>query len=126
MRKTPLVELKQYRETYGNDESAINRHSVRLYQHGKRLFILDKTLDACPPCFNLSEIQTKDGVIVDGTVNHTIRVNDKEYWGDGFPWAKAERAVMTTLDAAGISRDKTTIFEGRPTCLQVPPVAKAV
>ncbi len=111
-RKIPLVELKQHRRTFGHDGSAINRHSIRIYQHDTRLFILDKTLDGVPPFYSLSEIHTKGGKIVEGTINRTILIEDEEYWGNGISWANAERLVLKVLGGAGLSRDTKMLIDG--------------
>jgi hypothetical protein len=118
-KKTPLVELKLNRTNYGNDETAINRHSERLYIHDKRLYALNKNLSCLPPCYSLCEIRLKNGDIVDGLTD-VICIEGQNYWGSGIPWSKAERLVMTTLGAAGISRNTDDEIFGHT----VPGIAK--
>lgn len=110
-KKEPLVELKQHRNRFGNDQSAINKHSVRVYYHARRLYILDKTLDMEPPHYSFAEIRTnRAGKVVNG-INRTIRVDGEVYWGSEMSWAKAERLIMTVLEAGGISRDTKMILD---------------
>ena len=110
--KDPLVELKQHRRVFGNNDDAINRHSVRLYRHGNRLYSLNKTLDTLPPIYTLSEVPLKDGQLQKGFhLLHTVLVNGEQGWGESLSWAKAERVVMNFLEAAGISRDTKTVLD---------------
>jgi hypothetical protein len=103
-KKEPLVELKNLRENFGNDQTAINKHSVRYYRKGKQVFMLDKTLDGVPPFYSLSEVP-KSNHSGNPMLGRRIHMDGKEYWGSGFSWADAERAIMELLDASCIQRD---------------------
>jgi len=104
-----LVELKDQRETYGNDETAINKHSVRIYRLGKQVFQLNRTLDMVPPCFDLTVVPYDHAKNVRpyGAIYKTVRVECRERWGDGESWADAERTLMKHFGVAGITRDSS-------------------
>jgi hypothetical protein len=51
-----MKELKDKRESYGGDERAINKHSVRIYEHEKDKYLLDQNLSGVPPFFTLSKL----------------------------------------------------------------------
>jgi len=98
----PLCEIS--REVYGSgDGRAINRHSVRTYadEHGN-LFTLSQTLSGCPPFFEAY------GPFRAGRKGRLprLRVNGKEYWGDGIGWKKAEAAFFKAIDALRSSGGK--------------------
>jgi hypothetical protein len=102
MRK-PLVLVEIDRDVFGNDEDAINRHSIRVYEvKGRSLilgrntrFQLDRTLDVDRPYFQLyGPYDAKfRGVLP------TILINDCQYWGDTWSWRKAEEAMCRALNA---------------------------
>jgi hypothetical protein len=92
-----ITELEDRRETYGRDERAINKHSVRVYRvsgvrrRGDMEFHLNRTLDGCPPFYNLYAHK-------DGSVPPThLPVNGKQYWGGGLGWAEAERLAFRAI-----------------------------
>lgn len=103
MRYGPVtVELKMillkeiYRENFGNDQRAINRHSVRRYEaEDGTLYQLDRTLGVGTPFFALCGPFTSDfqGVLP------TIKVDGKDYWGDGYSWKQAEAVMCDVLNA---------------------------
>jgi hypothetical protein len=94
-----IKELKHRRETYGHDDRAINRHSIRVYQvsgvkRGTRVksqgmkakepweFSLSRTLDGCPPFYSLYFYRP-------GSVLPThLTINGDQYWGGGLSWPK--------------------------------------
>lgn len=82
------------RETYGHGERAINRHSARTFadERGAR-FILSKTLDGCPPFFEAY------GPFEEGHQGALprLKVQGKEYWGDGWSWRRALKALCGEL-----------------------------
>ena len=53
MTELSKYELRDKREVYGNDERAINRHSIRVYAIDGIEFIINKTLDGIPPFYQL-------------------------------------------------------------------------
>lgn len=93
-----MRELLEKRETFGGgDGRAINKHSVRVYEHEGRLYTLDRTLDACPPFFTLT-LQPASG----SGLSETIKVQGRGCWGDGYLWRRAEAiAVEVVLERAG-------------------------
>ena len=96
---TPLREVS--REVYGGgDGKAINRHSVRTYadEHGN-LFTLGQTLSGCPPFFEAYGPFRADH---EGRLPR-LRVDGKEYWGDGIGWERAEGAFFNAVDQLGLS-----------------------
>ena len=98
--KPTLVEYHYSRDVFGNDQSAINRHSIRVYKIDNRTFVLDRTLDGVPPFYQLTE------TIPGRFLAKTIPINDKDYWGDGISWRNAEAAVIKELGASTIKREK--------------------
>lgn len=94
--KTPIILTEIDREVFGHDETAINHHSIRVYEtpDGTR-FQLDRTLDGCPPFFQLyGPYDAKyQGVL------RSIAVDGKQYWGGGWSWRKAEAAMCQVLNA---------------------------
>ena len=100
-----MRELAEKRETFGgSDGRALNKHSVRIYEHEGRLFTLDRTLDACPPFFTL----TRQPASGEG-LSETIRVNGEDHWGDGYSWPRAVGlAVEAVLELHGALRRKLT------------------
>ena len=103
---TMLVELKDLRETYGNDESAISKHSVRFYRFGDRIFKLNRNMSIVPSCFTLELVpyDSAKNIRLAG-IFKTTRVECREHWGEGESWADAERTLMKHFSVAGISRD---------------------
>ena len=99
-----LVEIE--RRVYGHDATAINLHSDRKYQDEKgQFYLLSRTLDGVPPFFEAYGPYTADYV---GALPH-LRVNDQEYWGDGWSWRKAVKAFLKEIGAvlqARPARDK--------------------
>lgn len=83
-----MKEIERY--IFGNDQNAINKHSVRIYEHNERKYVLDKTLDASPPFFTLYAIYTSK-------IPKIIKVLGSNYWGDGFSWKKAERIIRSYI-----------------------------
>jgi len=77
-------EVRESREVYGNDERAINRHSVRCYKLPgyDPLIYINKTLDGCPPFY---EVYTCELV---GFAT-PILIAGERYFGDGLTWDKA-------------------------------------
>jgi len=99
--KAMLIELKGEREVFGNDTTAINRHSQRHYLLGPREIYIDRTLDGCPKFFQLLE------KVPGRFTSKTILVDGEEYWGDGLSWRNAEAKMMKTLNVAGIDRRRS-------------------
>jgi hypothetical protein len=100
-----MRELTEKREAFGGgDGRAINKHSVRVYEHDGRLYTLDRTLDGCPPFFTLFRRPASgEGM------SETIRVNGAEHWGSGLSWPKAEAvAVEAVLELTGMLKPRRT------------------
>ena len=97
MKITKIIELKDKRETYGNDDRSINRHSIRVFR-SKRPgnpepieFYLNKTLDGCPPFYCLYFYKPVSSLPT------MMKIDGKEYWGSGLSWDKAEAMAMNRI-----------------------------
>jgi hypothetical protein len=89
-----LIEIG--REVYGHDARAINRHSTRMCRdEGGQLYLLSRTLDGIPPFFEAYGPYTAEFV---GALPH-LKVNGKEYWGDGWGWSRAVLAFLQQIGA---------------------------
>ena len=89
-----LIEIR--RETYGHDDRAINRHSERWYRDtAGNLYVLSRALDGCPPFFEAYGPfpEEHEGLLP------RLLIDGQEYWGDGWPWAKAMAAFCHRLSA---------------------------
>jgi len=86
-----VAEHKPARAVFGNDEKAINRHSVREYFCNGNRYGLDRTLDVIPPIFKLYLIPEDPGLCP------TVLVNGEEYWGSGITWKKAEEIALPAI-----------------------------
>ncbi len=89
-------ELRDCREVYGHDGRAINRHSVRQYAvpgHDPHIY-LDKTLDGCPPFYELYDFEGKSPCLAT-----SIPVNGQRYFGDGLTWREAECVAGEAIQA---------------------------
>ncbi len=102
-----IIELKHKRETYGHDERAINKHSIRIFQV-KRTgvkepveFILNKTLDGCPPFYSLYFYKPASSLPT------MMKIEDKEYWGSGLSWVKAEAMAFKVISELLIGKKRT-------------------
>ena len=102
MKTTTITEQRQIRRTYGHDETAINRHAVRVYlacgvrrqgAGGSVEFHLNRTLDGCPPFYSLYFYKPDPA--------HPIYLNvgGKQYWGKGWSWSKAEQQAFKAITA---------------------------
>jgi len=97
MNNPKIIELKNKRETYGGDERAINRHSVRVYRSKRPVdkepieFYLNRTLDGCPPFYCLYFYKP---VSARPTM---LKIEDKEYWGSGLSWERAEKLAKNRI-----------------------------
>jgi hypothetical protein len=96
---TNITERKNRRETYGHDERAINKHSVRVYQifrvRGlkKMEFTLNRTLDGCPPFYSIYCFKP------DSILPTYLNVKGVQYWGGGLSWPKAEQQAFKAITA---------------------------
>lgn len=91
---TTLTEIG--RGTYGHDERAINKHSVRRYRDETgNNFVLSRTLNGIPPFFEAYGPFRDDytGVLP------RLRVMGQEYWGSGWNWRRALKAFLSELNA---------------------------
>jgi hypothetical protein len=100
--QTAPEELTEFRERYGGDSRAINRHSVRVYEFQGSFWKLDKTCDGAPPFFNLEELPF-DPRKTSG-MGQRVKVEGADYWGDGYSWPKAEKAAFAVIVAIGAER----------------------
>jgi hypothetical protein len=94
MRPATIVERKDMRETYGHDERAINKHSRRVYRVNHDFgvkYVLNSTLDGCPPFYNLYYCK---GNRIPPT---HLTVNGEQYWGGGLSWPQAERLAFKAI-----------------------------
>jgi len=99
--KTPKIikikELKNKRETYGNDSRSINKHSIRVYRSNRPgnpepiEFYLNKTLDGCPPFYCLYFYKPVSSLPT------MLKIEDKEYWGSGLSWERAEKLAKNRI-----------------------------
>ena len=103
-----LVELKGRRETYGHDERAINKHSVRVYRASgfsgvKRRepieFFLNSTLDGPSPYYCLYFYKPVSAMPT------MMRVDMREYWGDGLSWSQAEQRAFAAIEMLLLRRN---------------------
>ena len=96
-------EIRDEREVYGHDKRAINRHSVRVYKvpgHDDKIY-LNRTLDGCPPFFELytfpnAAFNEQQGRV---TFSQRIKVKGKEHWGSGLSWPKAIELAGGAIEA---------------------------
>jgi hypothetical protein len=98
-----MKELAEKRETFGGGGGrAINKHSVRVYEHEGRLYTLDRTLDGCPPFFTLT-LQPASG----SGLSETIKVHGRGCWGGGYSWRRAEAiTVEVVLERTGMLKKR--------------------
>ena len=89
-----LIEIE--RQVYGHDAMAINRHSTRKYRDETgKFYLLSRCLDGCPPFFEAYGPYTAEYV----GVLPQLKVNGREYWGDGWGWQRAVHAFLKELRA---------------------------
>lgn len=84
-----------WRDRYGNDSRAINKHSSKVYEDVQgNTYILDRNLSICPPCFEAIGPIPKNfqGICP------VIPVNGLRLWGDGLSWRKAERIFLDAVE----------------------------
>jgi hypothetical protein len=99
MNAMTITELKDRRETYGHDDRAINKHSIRVYQTsgvkkpGKMEFLLRRTLDGVPPFFSLCYFKS------DSPLPTYLNVKGVQYWGKGLSWPRAEQKAYKAIAA---------------------------
>jgi hypothetical protein len=82
------------RDYYGHDETAINKHSERVFTDSSgRLFKLSRTTDGVPPFFEAYGPYTEDyrGILP------RLLVDGREYWGDGWTWGRALEAFRQAV-----------------------------
>lgn len=95
-------------ESRWNDKTAINRHKERWYKDCTgQLYILSRTLDVCPPFFEAYGPfkQRYEGLLP------RLRVNGKEYWGNGLTWNQTIQALCAELGAIVIRRRKHHVIQ---------------
>lgn len=97
MEKKPLTELKAIREK--NEDNV-----TRYYRHAGIIYRIRKTI-VTPPFYTVHLCDA-------GTSTPTLKIEGEENWGNGYPWAKAERALMVKLNAAGIQRISGEVGDG--------------
>jgi hypothetical protein len=79
------------RDYYGHDERAINKHSVRVYEDEKgQRYNLSRTTDGIPRFFEAYGPYAADFL---GFLPR-FKVNDRDYWGEGIGWKKAQRIFL--------------------------------
>jgi hypothetical protein len=94
-----ITELRDRRETYGHDGRAINKHSIRVYEtsgvrrRGAIEFFLNRTLDGCPPFYELYYFEPNSFLPT------YLNVNGVQYWGGGLSWREAERQAFGAIKA---------------------------
>ena len=89
------------RETYGHDARATNKHTDRRYRdENGRCYILSRTLDGIPPFFEAYGPFEEDH---EGLLPRLMIAN-REYWGDGWSWRRAEQALCRELQAVIVRR----------------------
>ena len=97
------MKLYEYdRERFGGDKTAINRHSVRRYvdiETGEE-YTLNKTLDACPPCYQAEGPRAHDRKRI---FTPSVKGLDA-YWGSGWTWRKAVAHFLQHLGAEVVGR----------------------
>ncbi len=116
-----MKEIKSERKNYGGDENAINRHSSRIYEDKYRAFYeIDKTLDGCPPFYELLERSDLRWVQQEGPpsnrkggikslesraskycpifLNNIKVIPNCRYFGDGLTWEQAEDLAKRAIE----------------------------
>lgn len=83
-----------YRETYGHDKRAINKHTVRTYRDDQgNHWILSRCLDGSPMFF---EAYGPYRPGIQGLLPR-FKIMGQDYWGDGWNWAQAERVFLSAV-----------------------------
>ena len=90
-----IKELKELRHTFGHDDTAINLHAIRVYEHHGTRYSLDKTLDGAPPFFSLYQHPKHGGF----ALMQPMKVSGQEYWGDGLSWKAVEEIADIVINA---------------------------
>lgn len=92
----PMILTETDREVFGNDTRAINRHSTRTYETDDgRVVVLDRTLDMCPPAFEIHGPYAKTFV----GVTPTTKVDGQRFFCDGKSWKAAVAKMCEVLSA---------------------------
>ena len=92
-----VKELRERRETYGHDERAINKHSIRVYAasgvtcRGAIEFFLNRTLDGIPPFYCLYFFKPHSALPT------YLKVNGEQYWGSGLSWPRGEQKAFKAI-----------------------------
>lgn len=84
-------EVREEREVYGNDDRAINRHSVRCYLvpgHDYKI-CLDKTLDGVPQFYELYSCEKSSDYIL---------VGGRRCFGEGLNWNQAVKLAGEAIE----------------------------
>lgn len=98
-----ITEVREERERYGNDATAINKHSVRTYEvEGFGDVRLSRTLDGCPPFFELYYFKAG------AAISTSIPVDGGRYFGDGLTWREAEAKMREAMES-GVARERLTV-----------------
>lgn len=92
-----MITLTEFsRETYGHDVRSINKHAERWYRDADgRFYVLSRTLDGIPPLFESYGPFEEDHA---GLLPR-LRVKGGVFWGDGWGWKQAEKALCRELGA---------------------------
>jgi hypothetical protein len=77
------------------ESSGINHHHQRVYEHDCSFYMLDKTMDSIPPFYKFHALHF-DPRNTYGQPT-TIKVYDKEYWGNGYTWKQAEAIIYNII-----------------------------
>jgi len=83
-----MESMKEIKSEHRYYYKSINKHSTRTYEWQGVKFYLDRTLDGCPPFFTVYLFEESRTL-----ATHLSNEEGKEYWGDGWTWAQAEKEM---------------------------------
>jgi hypothetical protein len=86
-----VIEDFEQRAIFGGDGNTV-KHSIRVYECDGRKFTLDKIFDGIPPSFSLEEHPLNGQGL-----NRILKVNNQQYWGEGFGWAEVSQIAMESI-----------------------------
>lgn len=94
-----MQEIKECRRETKLPES-INHHLQRVYEHEGNFYMLDKTMDGVPPFYTFYALSF-DPRVKSG-IPDKVKIEDKEYWGDGLTWEHAEEKIRPIILTDGL------------------------
>lgn len=90
-----MVITETYREVYGSDYAAINRHSTRRYEdENGNIYCLDRNLSGVPSFFKAFGPYKQDFI----GILPVLLIGGEELWGDGISWKNAETIFLAEIN----------------------------